>query len=206
MKIQILGQILKRLEVKDLSDDELLNLIGKTLNSKFEINHDNKVVFQELKYYFTNDDKFNHDLKKGLLINGGYGTGKTMALDIFQIFTIKRNLRNTFEMFDSDTVIDEFTKTGRPSIENFNKEANIGIDDLGEDSGKHYHFGTVEDPIDVLLSRRYRMFTSYGYKTFATSNLDLKQLQQRFSGKVFDRMKEMFNVIPMKGESWRGKR
>ena len=196
-------QSLKNLDIQNISDDELFNLIAKTLEPRFEINNNNKEVYRQLQFYFANDQQFNGDLSKGLLLVGGYGTGKTLAFEIFDIFNMMVKTRRTFYFFDSDEIIDSFTKNGRSSIEQYNREHDIAIDDLGEDSGKHYHFGSVEDPIDVLLSRRYKMLKDFHYRTFTTSNLDLAMMEQRFSGKVFDRMFEMFNTMSLVGNSWR---
>jgi DNA replication protein DnaC len=156
-----------------------------------------------LKLYFAKDKNFNGDLNKGLLIIGGYGTGKSLALKVYQIFNLAMRNNKYFPIFDTDEIIDTFTKQGRPSIDKYNPEYDIAIDDLGQDTGKHYYFGSIDDPVDVLLGRRYKMFKNYGILTHGTSNLDANQLKERFSGMVYDRMCEMFNTVPLVGTSWR---
>jgi hypothetical protein len=198
MKFQRLIEIINVIDKLDITKEELLNRIPKFLEPRFELNEQNSDVYNQLKLYFSNDNEFNGDLNKGVLILGGLGTGKTLALEIYQVIF-------GFQMFSSDEVIDAFCKDGRPSIEQFNTEHDIALDDIGQDSGKHYYFGTIEDPMDVLLSRRYDMFKQYKHRTHATTNLSVEALEQRFSPKVFDRMFEMFNIIPLVGDSWRRK-
>ncbi|MCX6152754.1 MAG: hypothetical protein NT007_01200 [Candidatus Kapabacteria bacterium] len=205
MKPQEIKKIMEEVNSDGLSLDELLVNIGKRLEPKFEINADNSEYYNQLKYYFTNDSRFNGDLNKGLLLVGNNGSGKTLALTIFQIITLIKDKGNFFMMYDTDEIIDEFTKYGRPSIEQFNNYGDIAIDELGQDSGLHNFFGTKEDPTELLLSRRYIVFKSNGFKTHCISNLDANALQERFSPKIYDRICEMFNLMPFVGKSWRRK-
>jgi DNA replication protein DnaC len=205
MQFSRLKEFINTLKIEGLNDEEVFNLIAKRLEPKFELNNNNTEVFNQLKYYFSNNSKFDGDLKKGILLIGGFGSGKTLAMEIFLIYNIMLNRHRTMAFFNSSEIIDEFTKLGRPSIEQFNKDYDVLIDDLGSDSGKYYYFGSIDDPIEVLLSKRYIMFKDFGSRTHGISNLDVHGFKERFSCKMYDRMCEMFNVIALVGESWRRK-
>jgi hypothetical protein len=187
-------------DMSGLNLEEKFNLYAKFLEPRFEINETNETFYKQLMYYISNDTKFVGDLNKGLLVIGGFGTGKTLAMQVFSLFG-----RRLTAFFDSDQIIDTFTKQGRQGVEIFDKHYDIIIDELGQDSGEHYFFGSNDDPVEVLLGRRYKRFKDYGVTTYGISNLDAKMLQQRFSGKIYDRMCEMFNTLPLDGPSWRRK-
>ena len=55
---------------------------GKTIIPEFEITDELAVIYEDIYTYFSKQDgKF--DLKKGLLLTGSIGTGKTTAMKIF---------------------------------------------------------------------------------------------------------------------------
>jgi DNA replication protein DnaC len=195
-----------KLDLADKSPAEIFNTIALSLAPKFEINLYNEETYNQLKYYFSNDKRFKGDLSKSLLLLGSYGTGKTFAMKLFMIFNFVMKTSKYFSIYNSDEIIDTFCSKGRSSIEFYNPErSNICIDELGQDSGKHYYFGSVDDPIGVLMRRRYDLFIETGIKTHAISNLDLDGFRQRFGSAIYDRMFEMFNIVVFESESWRRK-
>jgi DNA replication protein DnaC len=54
-----------------------------------------------------------------------------------------------------------------------------------------------------VLTQRYEEFTSKGSLTFATSNLNMKQIEDKYGYRVGSRMHEMFNVFIRRGEDMR---
>ena len=204
MKPVEIKNFVKRINVKGLNFDEQILEIGKQLEPNFQINDDNFDCFNQLKLYFTNDRRFNGDLRKSIMVSGGFGSGKTLALQIFQIASLL-NGSNLFMMYDTDEIVEAFIKNGRLSIENFNNLGDIAIDELGQDSGRYNYFGSEEDPRELLLSRRYNAFKSNGFRTHCITNLNSESLEKRFSGKIYDRICEMYNLIPLTCSSWRRK-
>lgn len=198
---KFVGQI----NVEGLKFDEQILKIGKRLEPKFLLNDCNSDCFNQLKLYFTNDKRFKGDLRKSLMLSGGFGSGKSLALQIFQIAMLINKSNNFFMMYDTDEIVDEFVKHGRPSIEIFDNYGDIAIDELGQDSGEYNYFGSHEDPIELLLSRRYNVFKSNGFRTHCITNLNSESLKKRFSGKIYDRICEMYNLIPLTCSSWRRK-
>ena len=183
--------------------------IATSIKKDFKINDNNREAYNTLfKYFLKRDNLEEIDNNKGILLVGSYGSGKTLAMKIFKIFYNNVNnskYKNYFEIFTTDEIIDSYSIHGREGINSFNRNNDICIDDLGADSGEHYHYKEVEDPISILLYKRYDMFTNLGLKTHATTNLAVNNLSSRFSERIIDRMYEMFNIVYLPGESWRRK-
>jgi hypothetical protein len=74
----------------------------------------------------------------------------------------------------------------------------LAIDDLGTETlGRHY--GNQVKRFSRGFNARYEKKTL----THATSNLALEDLQQVYGDRIFDRMIELFNDIPLEGKSRR---
>jgi len=192
--------------ITEISEDDypdVLKACGCSLCDNFQITDINRPMYLYLLKYFVNHvDLSPEEKKKGLLLMGNYGSGKTLAMRTFDSFLIKIK-RFGYYMFNSSELIDAFTTHGRPGISLFNRDYAICIDDLGSDPGKHAYFGELDDPTEVLLLKRYEMFVKSGIRTHATTNLDPKTLKLRFSERIYDRMRQMFNIVVFNGESWR---
>lgn len=74
------------------------------------------------------------------------------------------------------------------------------IDDVGTEQVEINNFGTKELPIYEIFNRRY---LDRRFLMFITTNLKPSQMEERYGDRVRDRIKEMFNVIQIKGESRR---
>ena len=61
-------------------------------------------------------------------------------------------------------------------------------------------WGNVISPVVELIYQRYdlQLFT------IATSNLNTRQLAEKYGDRVGDRIREMFNVLAFNNESYRG--
>lgn len=188
-----------------LSNEELFDKVAHFVVPNFKITDENKNFFEQLKCYFNNEKGFEGDLERGLLVLGGFGVGKTAAMEICSIYSLIKQNNKYFALYDSDTIIDRFSNNGRVSIREFDNWGDICIDELGEDTGKHIYYGSPDDPVEVLISRRYNQFKSNGFRLHGISNLDVNMLQNRFSPKIYDRMCEMFNLLVLEGSSWRRK-
>ena len=137
-------------------------------NRFFEIDAENKLFLDIISRYFTNDTDFekivNGELRKGLLIYGGYGTGKSSIFDIVQRVSIKHNLKQIyFKNTSVHTVINEFNKESK-SNEKFGGElivdkycrGTIHFDDLGTEKMVQA-WGIKEDLFDRILQVRYNL-------------------------------------------------
>ena len=74
------------------------------------------------------------------------------------------------------------------------------LDDVGMEAASVKVWGNVISPVVELIYQRYdlQLFT------IATSNLNTRQLAEKYGDRVGDRIREMFNVLAFNNESYRG--
>ncbi|MFC5044403.1 hypothetical protein ACFSTE_14640 [Aquimarina hainanensis] len=184
-------------------------------NRKFIIDDNNREFFDVICRYFADDYSFeekvqNGELRKGLLIYGNCGTGKSSIFDIIQNISRKHNLIQLwFSNLSVHQVVNEFNKENKQDkligaesvIEKYSK-GKVHFDDLGTEK-EVQAWGIKENLFDRLLQIRYNHFKQKGTKTFVTTNLSIRELENRYCKQVKDRLYQMFNFIPLNGESRR---
>ena len=172
------------------------------------------------------NNKSNPNLKKGLMIVGTYGTGKTSILKTFyQIFSNANqhpitviDIHGTeqflgryklgFGYFTANDVVKRFEsifdQLEKDLFWNRHKKGFKYYDDIMTES-QASNFGKIEIFKDIL-EMRY----SEGAKTILTMNYSgqsvdetLEQISKKYGERVYDRIFEMFNIIELKGESLR---
>ena len=80
------------------------------------------------------------------------------------------------------------------------KRANLlAIDELGVENVDIKNYGNSSEPIIDLLSYRYDRMKV----TAVTSNLTMKQIEERYGLRLADRFNEMFHKIAFTGKSFR---
>lgn len=168
----------------------------------------------------------NPDLRKGLMIIGTYGTGKTSILKTFyEIFSnanhhpiIVIDINGTeqflgryklgFGYFTANEVVKKFEAlSDRLEKELFWSRHKKGFkyyDDIMTESTAS-NFGKIEIFKDILEMRYEK-----GSKTIISLNYSggsvaetLEQISLKYGERVYDRIFEMFNIIELKGESLR---
>jgi DNA replication protein DnaC len=183
------------------------NLMAWTSQSKFDkkliINDDNKKFITALCFFISNDRRFETELgysfKKGLLIRGVSGIGKTHL-----VRCIEQNDINAIYTLSMIEISDELRAYGEYEI---NKGANriIYLDDVGTEETPVVHFGTkiyfFKNFIEsIYLSRREKGFGNLMLST----NLNFQQCSEKYGFRVASRMRDMFNVIDVSGKDMRG--
>ncbi|WP_010177354.1 P-loop NTPase family protein [Aquimarina agarilytica] len=179
----------------------------------FNVDSENKLFLDIISRYFSDDIEFekitNGELRKGLLIYGECGTGKSSIFDIIQSISLKYDLKQIyFKNTSVHTVITEFNKEskaygngGESVIEKYSR-GTIHFDDLGTEN-QVQAWGIKEELFDRILQIRYNNFKNLGKKTFVTTNLSIEKLEKRYSPQVKSRLYEMFNIIPLTGNDRR---
>lgn len=143
--------------------------------------------------------------KKGLIIKGDCGVGKTFGLLL---------LAKKFNWgFVTVKEVEGFYKTQPPytawenycrAYDFFENPSTLVIDDLGIEDYPFIYYGQQANPIAELLEIRYRMsFLRDATRTIITTNLTDSEILARYGYRVYDRIDEMFTVIEVKGESQR---
>ena len=149
--------------------------------------------------YFTNDPKFEesgHSLKKGLLLFGGVGSGKTSILTSFC-----HNQRQSYFMVDCLNVAAAFAKTGYDALfpyqygeknrfprDKWNQViSTYCFDDLGVETEKK-HFGNEVNIMAELIQLLYDRDSLRGNIHF-TTNLGADQIREIYGQRVASRLR-----------------
>jgi hypothetical protein len=213
----------------DLSSDLLRELFltqCRTFIPSYEVDNLNGPVIDAFIMYLKRDEHFknlssSYKFGRGLLLRGNIGVGKTVLFKSlkkllsglrFFISTkqhIYYNDTDAFNIITSNKIAEMYSIDGFEIFSNgYNPDRKTGnidlvsgtlfIDDLGSEPIVS-HYGTTVNILAELLIRRYEL----GKITHATSNLGVDDLKKLYGLRVFDRMREMFNDITLKGESRR---
>lgn len=206
-----MGNIIKKVNIEWDVHAKLVFQIAKALEPNYIIDDNNKEIFKQLLLYFTGNDDFNGSLKKGIMLVGDTGTGKSLIFRIFKQYTMHVLRKNSFQLHTCIDIIDNVNVSGISYLDIFshNKQGNkpypitCYIDDIASKNEKVKHYGTDINVIEQLLSLRYNVFEKYNKLTHVTTNLFPKQLKNVYDDRITSRMSEMFNVIELKGKDYR---
>lgn len=185
--------------------EELMEMV-KTHRPGFVVDEFNQDPIWQMCLYFTRDKRCLFDFKKGLLLWGGTGVGKTTLMDFFRF-----NQTNSFVLVPVREIAQDYQKGGSDAIlrhkamipssdiqKSFGQDfLGACFDDLGEEVDKK-HFGNESNVMAEILLTRYDRFKKHedGYcKTHITTNLTTTALQERYGQRVRSRLREMFNVV-----------
>lgn len=167
------------------------------LKKEFVIDDDNKEVINQMFYYFTMNPKFKGNFHKGILICGGFGTGKTVIMDIFTTI-IQESLMVNIRKYSSLELPKLIKDKG---ISEF-KMKPMNIDEIGREPKEINDFGTKMNPLIDLFTHRYNENSlTFGTCNFSESSMTGKD--SIYGEYIGERLKEMFNFIELKGNSRR---
>ena len=162
----------------------------------FVVDDYNRGVLTNISLYLSLNTDFEKDglsLKKGIMLMGSVGCGKTYIMKI-----ITDAFRPKMKLVNCRKVASEFSIKGDEGIEKYigtffdSEMPRFCFDDLGTEPIKNYYGSQVNVMAEVLF-RRY----DYGnyYKTFLTTNLTAGEIKDKYGDRLTDRFREMFNVI-----------
>lgn len=173
-----------------------------------------------LFYYFIGDiDNFKKcqnvssiskpDLRKGLLIIGGYGNGKTSIMRALETCFINTNL--AFRGYTTNELVSMYESCEKPmDKDEFNKKMNSGTryfdDVMTEREASNYgKANLLKDILEERYNKRLRTYISLNYKQGTGEDLEqgLLQLSDKYGSRIYDRIFDMFNVVQFKGKSFR---
>lgn len=165
---------------------------------EYIVDDENKEVLNALMYYFTKHYGFNTmsfggrkmNLRKGIMLIGNPGSGKTFLMELFQ--QLVRNIDSKFEMHTCIDIRENYKKNG---IEFAKKNRNLFLNDLGFEE---VAFGGAEnEPLSKVIFERNIKWGKHGFKTHIDTNLQPKEIADRYGIRIWQRIEEMCNVIDL---------
>lgn len=198
------------------------NIVLKPQRRSFTVDENNQKILRFLLYYFNDcplaEEVFperRYKLHKNLLLQGVSGVGKTMMMQIFSEY-LRRNKNPRFfhnlsvtQMVNYYTIhnnLDRFTYNEEDNKGFQCKPENVCLNDIGIQDKTFFGMDTGQ-LTDEFMHARNEIWVQFGKYAHITTNLDDKQLVQRFSrndkhNRLVDRLKT-YNVIPVSGTSRR---
>lgn len=164
---------------------------------------DNLPTIKALCFFLARDDRFATELKfdrlKGLLIRGPSDTGKTHL-----VRCCENNGLNPIHSITMLDVTEKVTEEGKYQINSQGKNI-IYIDDIGTEEASVKHYGTTILWFKNYIETVYHRTKCYNH-LIITTNLNFQQLGDQYGFRVASRMREMFNVVDLKGGGYRSKK
>lgn len=194
------------LKATDLFDQVLKK--AETEIPNFILDDFNQQIIFDMACYFTGDERFNtatRSLKKGLLLYGNVGCGKTTLMRLFS-----ENQIASYVVVSCRDVAGDFSKFGYDAINAYcgfyhkdtlkgrkfghNQTLGICFDDLGTEDMKK-HFGNQSNVMAEVLLNRYDRISKLENRTHITTNLTSDDIESIYGNRLRSRMREMFNMI-----------
>jgi len=204
------AEVRKEPEYPKYTATELMTTIEAYFLSKgWLMDQFNRPIIENLCKYFTKDASGPLNLKKGILLRGGVGCGKTSIMRLFQY-----NQSNSFNIVSCRDVAYKFANEGHGAISQYNslwfssnlkltfgqKEVGTCFDDLGTEEEKK-NFGNQVNVMSDIILNRYDKLEIMQAKTHLTSNLSIAEIEQFYGTRVKSRLVEMFNDVVFENNS-----
>lgn len=174
----------------------------KNFGPQFRIYPEDHGLLLTLLVYALGDregaEKRNLDLKKGILLNGPIGCGKTTLMTLVGYFFPPER---QYQVKSAREISFEYEKEGYDTITRYGKihsgkpaTAIWCFDDIGIEQPQKY-FGNECNVLAEILLSRYELFVSKGIPTHVTTNLSASELEEKYGNRIRSRMREMFNLV-----------
>ncbi len=172
---------------------------------------DYRVLFLLLVYFYhdrQSAEEYGIDLKKGILLCGPVGCGKTTVMYLMKMFLPEAE---QYTMVSTRDVGLEYQRDGFATIEKYTTRSfhytqgdirpkTYCFDDLGLEANIR-HYGSDTNIMAEILLGRYPLAISHRMKTHATTNLSAEELEAVYGNRVRSRMRELFNLIAFENDA-----
>lgn len=160
-----------------------------------------KEIIQYLCLYFSEDPRFETDppppfllsenpsLKKGLLIIGPNGVGKTFAFEVFNRLHEFGLLKRYFSMTDTRTVTSDVSRNGIDAVQRYMPGDRL-FNELGSEPVAKSYGNDIDAIYEIIFDREKRQC-----KTHFTSNLSSEEIAERYDFAILSRLRGMCNII-----------
>lgn len=165
------------------------------------VNESNKKFITALCFFISRDERFEtelgYSLKKGLLIRGTSGLGKT-----YLVKCIKENRLNPILIESMIDIADTIRSSGEYQIE-MNDRKIIYLDDVGTEENVIKHYGTTINFFKNFIEGIYLRSQNFANLIISTNN-SFQEIEEKYGFRVRSRIKDMFNILDITGNDMRG--
>lgn len=182
----------------------------REIEPRFVVDEDNQDAIKKITNHIQTTGK-------GILLSGPVGTGKTVLMKGLNQLLYRFNCRyhsykinfynlpvykiasgfaaEGFKIFEDGICGDGMMiDGGRMMIPLADVNVPLLLDDIGVNDVVS-HFGNTVNIVSEIIMRRY----DRGARTYITTNMSIKTLQEHYGERVYSRMKEMFMPYYVKG-------
>ena len=176
---------------------------GKKLyHPSFKVIADDYEIIFKLLVYFLKDtagaEKYNISFRKGILLSGPVGCGKTSLMNILRLFQLQeeRLILKTCRDISFEFIQEGYSTIHKYSKQSFKNDVPRAycFDDLGTENSLKYFGNECNIMAEILLSR-YELFISRQMITHLTTNLNSSEIEDIYGTRVRSRLREQFNLI-----------
>lgn len=158
------------------------------------IDDENRQVLINLVDYFSDipaSEKPVLDARKGILIIGNPGAGKTLLLEVFN--RLIRNLPTAYKIMTCIDATKNYENKGDGSIRFF---GNYFFDDLGHEEIVN-RYGNKREVLHDIIFDRYNLWRLQRVITHFTTNKSPLELIQRYGDHCYSRLQQMCNIVAL---------
>ena len=178
----------------------------------FRIYPEDHALIFKLLVYFVQDHhtapSLNLNLRKGILLTGPIGCGKTSLMMLMRAFLPdhRRHVLKSSRSISLEFQEDGYQVIQRYSTQSFHQRGGEShpkiycFDDLGVEQPLKHYGNQCNIMAEILLSR-YDLFVHQGMLTHLTTNLSASEIEQAYGNRVRSRMREMFNLVAFDREA-----
>lgn len=190
----------------EYTKEQLLKIIWLKLNQKavngiFKPTEIQSAIMNDLFKYFMGKEDTPLDVKKGVLLIGSYGAGKTEIMRAFCTtqfgkFNPQRN-EKACVMTSAIEMVDHYNKE---SDFNHYYKNNLYIDDFGSEQRAKY---MAKDAEPILTKFLELWYMKSKHKLYITTNATKEELQEKYGGRVFSRLHQLCTFTTIKERDFR---
>lgn len=183
---------------------------AKAVCPGFTIRDELKPAYNDIVHWAVMDYDGDLDPDKGLMLWGDIGTGKSTMLRIVREFCalVRPPDNGSRYFFRIDNVIDvcaayadESVNGGYRGIRPYIDSPRQAFDELGSETVPTGRYGNFENVMQYIFQSRYD--NRWHQFTHATTNLSVDQIREVYDERIYDRFKEMFNFVALRGKTFR---
>lgn len=152
------------------------------------LNKNSKEILGQISLWYSNDNRFKGDIKKGILLRGNCGTGKTMIIKTLLDMIAYGDKKNALFINVRD-LQDLYISNDYEKIAQLKNRFFVFIDDVGVENVDIKNYGNKKEPFNDLFDYRYRN----NLETFITTNLTPEKIKEYYGDRIINRFKECFN-------------